>query len=381
MKTKLFISLSVVALFGLSATAYGTLYINGKDKDGNFPKGDCWEMKCPNGCVEEEGTFTGHCCPGGDSCRINGKDIAECCGEGKTCNEEGKCVNNCPEPTKTSCSIGADILDSKGCVTTKKINCEDTEGTPICSKTGKCIECEKNTDCSGLRYCNNSTNICNACPVRLPKAGEKCTDTCGCSNGLTCVAQGNAVCGFTGVCKSVCESNSDCKRGEYCAFENYTGQCEKGLGECRSNVISGKTYSSKDYGTFYTSAEIMTWWSAKNWCASHGWDLTGVYDSLGCYYGSSYVSNLGGNSATHCCKPGQEDCWNMKNDSHKGKVSDGMKKLRNALGKEGCYWTDHHSSCNAYTIGLPSNQIWNTPMTGRYSLSSGNKNHMHALCQ
>lgn len=369
MQVKLFLSLSVLALFGGAATAYGKLY----PRDG-IPQGDCLEMACPSGiCEEEETTLKGECCPVKEQLPKENEKCTECgCAEGYDCTD-GTCVKPCPEPTKTSCTIATDKLDAKGCIILQKISC--SEDTPICnSKTGQCVGCEVNGDCTGRQYCDPQKNGCCACPTDLPKAGQPCSDTCGCANGLECVQTGSKLCGYTGVCQNVCETNDDCKRNEYCAFEQYTGQCEKGPGQCRPNNVLGQTFASSDFGPFYSSGETMTWWSAENWCLSHGRNLTDVYPSLSCYYGNSLLNNLGGNDYGHCCKLGTEDCWDKKNN-----MSSNMIKLRNSLGKYGCYWTDYHSSCHAYTIGLEANQIWNTPLTGKYSLSS--KNYMHALCQ
>jgi len=432
MKIKLFILLVLVALLGVSVITYAgwTRY---DMNDGQTPKGACLEMICENGCVEND-EKEGYCCPvpeEGISCASDKYDERGCkiyakkeCSSNEICNTKGECqvcseptktscsiakdtVNAkgcvtvkkvdcdsekgevcnksngvcqvCPEPTKTSCSIAKDTVDAKGCVTVKKIDC--AEGTPICTKSGKCVACEMNYDCSGRQYCDSQKHECISCPSskNLPKAGKACTDTCGCADGLECVQTSQSLCGFTGICQNVCESNRDCKKNEYCAFENYAGQCEKGFGQCKSNNILGKSFSSKDFGTFYSSGEEMTWWSAENWCASHGWTLTGVYPSLHCYDGYSSLS-LSDNDAAHCCVYGTEDCWDMDKESHKKKISDNMKKLRKSLGKYGCYWTNYHSSCHAYTIGLEANQIWNTPLTGKYTLRSP-KNYMHALCQ
>ena len=77
MKTKLFVSLSAVALLGLSVTADGTLYTYGKDKDGNYPKGDCWEMPCkPHGRCLEDADGVGTCCP--DPLPKEGEKCDEC---------------------------------------------------------------------------------------------------------------------------------------------------------------------------------------------------------------------------------------------------------------------------------------------------------------
>ena len=62
--------------------------------DRKVPKGDCWEMMCQYGCVEnEEGP--GKCCPNvgntGDSCTVaEGMDVAVCCSKN---NNNGNCAN------------------------------------------------------------------------------------------------------------------------------------------------------------------------------------------------------------------------------------------------------------------------------------------------
>ena len=92
MKAKLFISLSVIALMGVSSVSYGELirYASG---DGKVPKGDCLEMVCAHGCVEDSnGNYVGHCCGDGS---LNSECYGEhCCSGGLVCSNpigKGKC--------------------------------------------------------------------------------------------------------------------------------------------------------------------------------------------------------------------------------------------------------------------------------------------------
>jgi hypothetical protein len=141
----------------------------------------------------------------------------------------------------------------------------------------------------------------------------------------------------------------------------------------------------------------MTWWSAQNWCASHNKDLIDYdfdcFSTSGSLISIIYASenpldNIQGNHRGHCCKSGKNP--STTNGCLKNKVTNmpqKMRELRNNLNgvlsnEDACFWTNYQTnSCYAYTVGFKANQIWNTPLTGLYTLESEESNHMHALCQ
>ena len=106
MKKHLFLHLSFMGLMGLSTIAYGgstpnyTKYVTG---DGKIPHGDCLEMMCQYGCVEDDtnGKYVGYCCPSlgafGQSCSSNSVSLDICCQLGLSC-IGNKCV--CPSGTE-----------------------------------------------------------------------------------------------------------------------------------------------------------------------------------------------------------------------------------------------------------------------------------------
>ncbi len=105
MKTKLLMTLSLTGLLGMSAIShaggikYGATYNVGDP----IPNGDCMEMICEHGCVEEDGSFIGHCCPSsgaeGESCNTDGISVDACCQDGMAC-ENGVCK-------KKTCQVGS----------------------------------------------------------------------------------------------------------------------------------------------------------------------------------------------------------------------------------------------------------------------------------
>ena len=115
------IGLSVITLFGVSTMAYGawikygTKYTPGAP----VPKGDCLEMLCPNGCVENSDTgYIAYCCPGGGSCRVgsgaNIRDLNECCGEDEFC-DAGTCKKKQCIVGTTTYNNGATVADCGLC--------------------------------------------------------------------------------------------------------------------------------------------------------------------------------------------------------------------------------------------------------------------------
>ncbi len=82
--------LSALMLTSSLVCAGWTRYLDG---GGTIPKGDCLEMFCEYGCMEDD-SGNGQCCPSdgskGSNCNLN-----ECCQEGLVC-QNGKCVVDCP---------------------------------------------------------------------------------------------------------------------------------------------------------------------------------------------------------------------------------------------------------------------------------------------
>ncbi len=129
MKKHLFLHLSFMGLMGLSTIAYGGWTKYGPNfKSGDpIPNGDCLEMMCEHGCVEDT-NGEGECCPGEGNCRtLSGEDVDLCCEDGQICNI-GHC---CP-------------------VETPKWDAEQQ----------KCVECLVDEDCEGEATCDPITKTC-----------------------------------------------------------------------------------------------------------------------------------------------------------------------------------------------------------------------------
>ena len=95
MHSKLLTSFSVITLLGVSVASYAS-WIKYVEGDGKVPNGDCLEMICANGCVEND-DFYGYCCPGNGLCNVNGINVDECCQidefcDGGTCQSIRQCT-------------------------------------------------------------------------------------------------------------------------------------------------------------------------------------------------------------------------------------------------------------------------------------------------
>jgi len=109
--------LSAFCLVCISPLAYGSWHMTNINVSNMQPKGDCLEMLCSNGCLEDD------------------KGNANCCSAG---NLGDKCWGGLCCQKGLVCSSATD------------------EGT--------CVECVKNSDCEGGLICSSS-NTCGNCPT------------------------------------------------------------------------------------------------------------------------------------------------------------------------------------------------------------------------
>ncbi len=190
MKTKLLMTLSLTGLLGMSAIShaggikYGATYNVGDP----IPNGDCMEMMCEHGCVEEDGSFIGHCCPSsgadGESCNTDGISIDACCNssfciDGKCgCKKNSDCDEDllCDKDNHTCICPKETILYTKtdnslGCCNTNTHKLNDIENskkkaccpieTPFWdAKRQKCVECLTDGDCVAPKICQSGTCVC-----------------------------------------------------------------------------------------------------------------------------------------------------------------------------------------------------------------------------
>ena len=189
MQSKLFLSLSVVALLGVSTVVYGEwIRYKGDGTDARIPKGDCLEMMCNHGCVEDsDNSYVGLCCDtdgkNGDSCKAGDKNVAACCQSGE-CDQDGKCVG---EP-KTLCLRNEEPYDTaegtKCCNTAISTLVEtDTGAKECCPGKGavwdaiqkKCKEEEKICDKGAKAYTNveGGQSCCSSDKVLVDVSDKK----------------------------------------------------------------------------------------------------------------------------------------------------------------------------------------------------------------
>ena len=181
MKSTLFISLSTIALVGVSVVTHAAM-IKYMDGDINHvPQGDCLEMMCDYGCVEDQGTFIGHCCPSAGSnnqaCNPGGVNIGECCQQDKglVCSAGGSCA--CTEGTE---------WNGTQCVKCSFGGVEYAKNAPV----GECGYCEVPK--------TNSISVQNPNPCAGRSDGKTYCDI----NTWTCVCPPGVVLGCDGVCGS-----------------------------------------------------------------------------------------------------------------------------------------------------------------------------------
>lgn len=253
---KIILGLLVGMPLGLSTASYGawTKYFEG---DGHAPNGDCLEMICPFGCVEDdENNFFGHCCPtagrNGDACTI---DL--CCQSGMVCGTDKKCKY-------TTCQIGTitykegDEIDvchyCHNGVSTQRTDGSNKQSDGKCCINGElkydaslcpCIHFHKNEASSKSGQDNkDDLGCCNDTPVKNPERGTKgwmfrgyaagTDDFYGCCSsdrvaGKNCCESGEKVCSKTccadseNCCSSTCCSASCNAAGNDCCADRSFG--------------------------------------------------------------------------------------------------------------------------------------------------------------
>eukprot|EP00092_Neocalanus_flemingeri_P018888 GFUD01020456.1.p1 GENE.GFUD01020456.1~~GFUD01020456.1.p1 ORF type:complete len:398 (+),score=59.83 GFUD01020456.1:93-1286(+) len=116
--------------------------------------------------------------------------------------------------------------------------------TPVCSVlTGRCVECETNTDCTEATkpICNTNANICEAdqCSTCVaptatcdPITGDcvECLDDSDCSDPIKPICDA-----VDQICKPECTKDADCNTEDYCQCtitEHSTDECS--AGKCTS---------------------------------------------------------------------------------------------------------------------------------------------------
>ncbi len=188
MKTKLLMTLSLTGLLGMSAISHaGWIKYDGATYNVGdpIPNGDCLEMICEHGCVEEDGSFIGYCCPSdganGHNCRVNNEFVGACC-------QSGLCINGYCEAISCSAYSGTSTSNTGGVagkandgITDCKCPSGQTWATcpegPI-SCTPKCCPADK-------PYLDKEGN-CSECVFHAQCPSQVCSDGAGCNDGQWC---------------------------------------------------------------------------------------------------------------------------------------------------------------------------------------------------
>lgn len=244
MKKHLFLHLSFMGLMGLSTIAYGGWTKYGPNfKSGDpIPNGDCLEMICEHGCVEDDtnGKYMGYCCPSNGQCRVeSGEDVALCCENGTPC-IQGMC--GCPTGTTEYIGIG----NIKACcnnTTHKLFKIEGTTSQACCligtfwdATRQQCVECLTTSDCG---------------------EGQVCTSEGKCENleGLKCT------------------SNKECNDGS----ETGDYYCHVGCGGYKAGCQKISAYGMGHKAPYTWSHAIMGRSAAESWCKAQGLGLARWY--------------------------------------------------------------------------------------------------------
>jgi hypothetical protein len=143
--------------------------------DIKTPKASCLEMICEYGCVENNKTGEGRCCPEpveGENCVSDIyensclKEKRKTCSLGQYCNPTTK---KCQDiPACNSCQkFDANTGQFMFADTTKTIVCGEQccQDTQRCLNNQKCVECVSDRDCTDGFVCN-AQNVCS-CPKGL----------------------------------------------------------------------------------------------------------------------------------------------------------------------------------------------------------------------
>ncbi len=215
MKKHLFLHLSFMGLMGLSTIVYGgstpsyTKYVTG---DGKIPNGDCLEMMCQYGCVEND-KGVGKCCSSA------GKAWASC--EVGLCCKSGICDNG-----KCGCETSADCLDLH----------------TYCSN-GKCVPC--NQAGTGVRPNKNAEHC--GCPDGFAQKCGSVYTTMNCVNGASWT------------CVPGCFDHTDCPTDEYCSCNG--ANCPASGGTCY-NCPEG-THRAQDSVSECVPCSVCEQWDEK----------------------------------------------------------------------------------------------------------------------
>ncbi len=324
---------------------------------------------CPEDAPWDEATRQCKC----SSSQHWNKEIEECaaCGDNSHCTSSSYPICNAEGKCDTCKNVYPDTPNWNGseCVAT----CP--EDKPVLY-SNQCVECRTNSDCDkkgdGKHYwCDTgyyaNYGTCNQC-ADWDEEKQRCKI-------------------------GECESNADCKEGEYCyLYRGYSCTSEfdksKGFGEgsdtykseCRkaeSDINKSGDISSK----YIISTKVMTWWSAKRFCeALPGNKHMVTISELQCRHKIQYS---GGECIYgYCHAEGSEMACNKSSTSDD--VSSGVKELSKAYnGKEDSrpsqyLWLSdpygsNDSSCFAYRVYLYNGYL--------DYISRGNGSFDYALCE
>jgi len=113
---------------------------------------------------------------------------------------------------------------------------------PICSvQTGRCVECEKNSDCAAGEICEQSSNTCipddcGGCSAPTPVCDSVSGECYECVSDADCSGD-KPDCDLTDhVCKAECTKDTDCDASDYCSCHGLRDDCPSGgacVGGCR----------------------------------------------------------------------------------------------------------------------------------------------------
>lgn len=232
----------------------------------------CVQNKCVAGCESVRD------CPDDMQCKPDAGDHGLCvdCILDNDCEESEKCVNNiclhvCTSDADCSSETDAPYCDESGiCVEClADSNCDlgnicaggscvegcrgdrDCESPLVCDPEygdyGSCFECVANTNCDTNKICKDHTCVMDCSVINCPDDRPYCIDEDG--SCVECTEKNHCstgeVCSDFNYCVEGCETDEDCRRGEYCKA-NGTGSCVECLNDshcegeaiCASNVCT-----------------------------------------------------------------------------------------------------------------------------------------------